>query len=90
MPTRNQFTAARLAKLPADQAYQEEQAMTPTQRRALFEELEKPEFRKLRSGLSARLFADCLKAHLREEALMEAKMAPQREAERAARREARK
>ena len=91
MPTsRERSAAARLAKLHPDEAFAEEQAMTPTQRRALFEELEKPEYRKLRSNLSGRLFAYCLNAHLREEALMEAKMAPQLERERAARRAARR
>ena len=90
MPTRKQFSAARLAKLHPDEAYQEELAMTVAQRRALSEELKKPEYRQLRADLGARECVDNLNRNVLAEALMEAQMAPQIERERAARRAARK
>ena len=82
--------AARLAKLHPDEAYQRELAMTVLQRRALYADLEKPEFRRLRADLGARECVDNLNRNVLAEALMEAQMAPQREIERAARRAARK
>ena len=67
MPTsRNRFSATHLAGLHPDEAFQIEHAMTPAQRGPLFDELEKPEFRKLRSDLAAQRFAWALVAGVRE------------------------
>ena len=91
MPTfRKDLTAGYLATLHPDEAYQRELAMTVAQRKALSEELKKPEYRQLRADLGARECVDNLNRNVLAEALMEAQMAPQREIERAARRAARK
>ncbi len=90
--SRNQFTAARLAKLHPDEAYQEtlSTAMTVAQRRALSADLAKREFFQLWCAIDVRRAVDNLNRNVREEALMETQMAPQLERERAARRAARR
>ena len=91
MPTsRERSAAARLAKLHPDEAFAEEQAMTPTQRRALYEELKKPEYRQLMADLGARECVDNLNRNVRTELADLARRAPQLEREQAARLAARK
>ncbi len=52
--SRKQFTAARLASLPPDEAYQELLSASTPQRKALYENLEKPEYWKLAADLASR------------------------------------
>ena len=72
MPTRKQFSAAHLAKLHPDEAYQRELSMTVAQRRALYADLEKPEFRRLRADLASRLLVDNLNRNVLAEVMREA------------------
>jgi hypothetical protein len=88
--SRKQSIAARLAKLPREEAFQEMLALSPPERKALYEDLDKPEFRELDSDLTASLFAKSLNEAVMEEDRIAAQMAPQIERERAARRAARR
>jgi hypothetical protein len=90
MPTsRKQFSAARLAKLHPDLAYQRELAMTVAQRKALYAEIKTGDYFRLYCDITARHFVQALNDAVREDMEELARTAPQREAEAAARGEAR-
>ena len=59
--SRKQSIAARLAKMPPDEAFREMETLSTPERKSLFADLAKPEFRKLQGRLEARLFAKSLK-----------------------------
>ncbi len=91
MPTsRKQFSAARLAKLHPDEAYQAELAMTVPERRALYADLRKREYFQLYCDITGRHFVQALNDAIREDLADLARRAPQLERERVARLAARK
>ena len=89
MPTsRKDLTAGYLATLHPDEAYQRELSMTVPQRRALYAVFKARHYFKLYCDITARHFVQALKDAIREDMEELARTAPQREAERAARRAA--
>ena len=90
MPTLGRLTAARLAKLHPDEAYQRELAMTVPQRRALYAVFKARHYFRLYCDITARHFVQALKNAIREDLADLARRAPQIERERAARRAARR